>query len=500
MNNVGKNESLFRDLMQQSIEQRFGIRQKTETRHKELKPDETMDILIMHGLKPTEQDESWIQFERGNPRKKEWADLPEIERQAIENNLPFPLKLTSRFKIICVGSDYGELLSKLEMVAELLEGYGQPVLAKVAKPGNELTYIVIYSQGLIRTLDLALNIAHKFKSKMDSKIDPIDKAMEVVEGSGVFLTQGTYSNKKLADSIGASNRYTPDGALFADIQKAAEEYIVRRKNQIVIEENLYLFLEGPPSERLIKLQMAAFDGLEDLINLGLRETGACVRNVTKSLEEDPGYVAPRAEAVGELLNMMDKRYEELMNSLPQGGVRFSQAARIASFLYMTSILIHPLEDGNGQSARNLATIALYELGMSRIYLPSYSKYVDEYCTALDLAVTSEAPKLCRTKALDPKEERKLEIKARQTHSYKLILAALDKHWNVVREYIRNGGEVEEVIGRYDLTEEDKSYLLSYLKRLNQIAEYIKDHASKEPFGSVDLTYSELSELEDAYKF
>ncbi len=287
--------------------------------------------------------------------------------------------------------------------------------------------------------------------------------------------------------MGVADRYySPDGSLFAEEYQDTLVYASRRRNQFLIEENLFLFNNPSPTQKLLNLQMAAFDGTDPDFNLGIRERDVKVGE----------YFAPAFEKVPNFMAKLDSRYLELLETLPDNPT-YAQAIRLAGFLYTTAILIHPLENGNGQSCTNLATSCLYDLGFRKVYVNPFMDGRLMRSRAFGLAVTQEAPTSDRTTPRDEQLKMKAQQEEREQHATGIITTALEsKYWQTVKKYILDGNFQTAIESARDTLPPYDDYATSYIIRVQEIAEFLQTNLSEEPVGSKSLSFSEQREAHE----
>lgn len=501
MPNETQVETLFSGLQESSIIQRFGptntqpqethssrMNQRAEQRIER----ETKQQLKQQGFSITGENRAWVGFRRGHTEyiQQVWEDLDVAELEAIESGRDFPQSLKDTYKI-CLDISPSKVPTAIELLGSQFSDL--PIYGKVAK-GNLLDRenfpdLVLYVRGANKSevLDFATALGYAVKHQLGSTQTDLDAALEIVPGSGVYLTQGNYQSKLRARQLGVASRYySPDGSLFAGEFEETLTYAARRRNQFLIEENLYLFNGLPPTQRLLNLQMAAFDGVDVDFNLGIRE-----RDV--KVEE---YFAPTSEKVPSLLAKLDQRYQELLEALPEKP-SYEQAVRLASFLYTTSILIHPLENGNGQSCTNLATSCLYDLGFRKIYINPFMDGRLMRCRAFGLAVTQEAPTSDRTTPRDPQLKERAMQEEREKHATGIVSTALSSsYWGAVKRYVLEGDLRAALETARDTLPPQSEYARSYITRVREISDFLRENLTEEPVGSKNLTFHEQQQAHE----
>lgn len=501
MPNETQVEALFSDLQESSIIQRFGPTNtepqephgsRMTLREEQEIESETKQKLKQEGFSITGEDQAWIGFRRGHTEyiQQVWEGLDIAELEAIESGRDFPKSLKDTYKI-CLDIAPSKIPAAIELLGSQFANL--PIYGKVAK-GNLLNRenfpdLVLYMRGARKSevLDFATVLGYAVKHKLGPTQTDLDAALEIIPKSGVYLTQGNYQSKVRAQQLGVASRYySPDLSLFAGEYKDTLVYAERRKNQFLIEENLYLFNGLPPTQRLLNLQMAAFDGVDVDFNLGIRERDVKVGE----------YFAPTNEKIPSLLAKLDQRYQELLEALPEKP-SYEQAVRLASFLYTTSILIHPLENGNGQSCTNLATSCLYDLGFRKIYINPFMDGRLMRSRAFGLAVTQEAPTSDRTTPRDPQLKEQAVQEEREEHATGIISTALSSnYWGTVKRYVLEGDFRVALNTARDTLPPQSEYAQSYITRVREISDFLQKNLAEEPVGSKNLTFHEQQQAHE----
>lgn len=501
MPNENQIETLFGDLQESSIIQRFGPTntqpQERHSSHMNQQDEQRIERETKRQLKQrdfsiTGENQAWIGFRKGHTEyiQQVWEDLDVTELNAIESGRDFPPSLENTYKI-CLDISPSKIPVAIELLGSQFSNL--PIYGKVAK-GNLLDRedfpdLVIYVRGARKSevLDFATALGYAVKHQLGPTQTDLDAALEIIPESGVYLTQGNYQSKLRAQQLGVASRYySPDGSLFAGEYEDTLIYAARRRNQFLIEENLHLFNNLPPTQRLLNLQMAAFDGIDTDFNLGVRERDVKVGE----------YFAPTSEKMPYLLAKLDQRYQELLEALPERP-SYEQATRLAAFLYTTSILIHPLENGNGQSSTNLATSCLYDLGFRKIYINPFMDGRLMRSRAFGLAVTQEAPTSDRTTPRDPQLKERAVQEEREEHATGIISTALSSnYWGTVKRYVLEGDFRAALDTARDTLPPQSEYAQSYITRVQEISDFLLENLTEEPAGSKNLTFHEQQQAHE----
>lgn len=490
--------SSMQDLQEPSELQRFGPTTHEIQEKRTYSPEECSDIyresvreLRKQGFSGAGENELWIGFKKGNTEfiERVWGNLASVELSAIESGEEFPPELKDAYRI-CVDVEPAKLPQFIEMLGEQFSSvpiYGTMVKASVLQR-ESFSNVLLHLRGVHKNevLDFAVALGYAVRHQLGTTETDLDRALEVVPDSGVYITQGTYQAKVKAQEMGLTDRYSPDMSVFATEYADVTTYLARRKNQFLIEENLYLFNGAPLSEKLVNLQTVAFDGLDVRINLGIR----------KSDVRAGDYSAPSNESLPELLGALDSRYAELVEKLGTE-ITYEQALRLASFTYTASLLIHPLKDGNGQSCANLATSCLYDLGFKKIYLNPFLDRRVMRSKAFGLIGTAEAPTSNYTEPLDPKLIQQHRLKERQNYSRDLLKSILEPSepsiWETISNYVVDGdysattAEMEVKLSPY------REYGKSFIPRIDDIYRFMQLNLTDEPFGSKNQTFAEQNQ-------
>lgn len=489
---------------------RFGVPVKTEpVLKKELEnPQKTyLDIqdafsrqgFRFGGSEPGDagENEYWLGFiSKGDVRETRaiWNTLDTIEEDSIHKGVPFPEGLRDTYKI-CVDIDPQKIPDLIGILGDQFDDIAYT--GKIIKPEgfsrDNFPKVVLYVKGadINEGLDFAINLAKATKYQLGGSNSHLIMAKEIDRGSGVFLTQGDFTVKEFAVKQGKlHDYYGADGALFKETDIRYPIYLIRRQNQIVIEESLNEYLGVPLSERLVLLQEDAFKGIPDT---GYWEWKRGIREFDVKIgREDEAYLAPRNEDLPALLQNLDKRAVELIQD-PRFQTDYDYAVRTTSLLYTLSILTHPLNNGNGQSCTNLISSLLYEGGYDRRFFRAFLDGRELRARAFRDIQTTEAPTTKWGDKTRPTAEEKLKEladKRKQDYSHDFIDLATGELWPQILEYVQTGKNVdigESVIGMDRI---DRTVLRLLMSRVREIDLYCQKVLSEIPTGSRVLSFQE----------
>lgn len=483
----------------------------------------TLDDPILGFEVYEEENESWVGFRHGNTEyaAESWDRLDLEESLAVRAGVPFSeemrQKMLESYKIN-IDIPPERIKDLFRLLAETLpEG---DYIGKFGK-GNILSSenfpkVVLYLRGskTADVMDFTIALAKLVKYRLGGSDAQLVSAKDVEPGSGVFLSQGTYGHKEMAQELGNhDDYYGPDSALFKENEEKYQIYRKRRENQMKIEETLVNYVGIPtPSERLIELQRDAFEGIWSSPQLGIRQVGVRVSGVT----DESDYIAPTSKSLRDLLHSSDTRILGLMGEPPYEEIgkpayevwahesRFHQdydyAVRTAAAAYLLNILIHPFEDGNGQSTKNLISSLLFEGGHRKAYLGvSFEEFALKAKAFGDIQ-TKEAPTPKRiTKASDPERHARNMQRVLADHKESWSVQFLnhvlgDECWAQVKSFV-DSGEIPDLVD-INLTDDERLALGSFMTRLNEINQMLQRDLSENPIGSPNLTVTELQRAQE----
>jgi len=491
---------------------RFGVPPKVETgplKNQE-NPQQTylniQDALSRQGFRfggnepgDAGENEVWLGFiSLGDVRETRaiWNTLDAIEEDSIRKGVPIPEGLYDTYEI-CVDINPQKIPGLIDILGDQFGNiaYTGKVIKPDGFPRDNFPKVVLYIKGadINESLDFAINLAKATKYQLGGSVAHLICAKEIENGSGVFLTQGDFTVKDFAKKQGKLfDYYGIDGALFKETDERYPAYLIRRQNQIGIEEGLYKYVGIEPlSERLVALQEDAFQGIPDT---GFWEWKRGIRSFDVQIgkEDRDSYLAPRNEDLPALLENLNKRAEELINDsrFPKD---YDYAVRTASLLYTLAILTHPLNNGNGQSCTNLISSLLYEGGYSKRFFRAFLDGRELRARAFKDIQTTEAPTTEFTDETRPIAGRKIKEladKRKQDYSRDFIERATGNLWPKLLEYVQTGNAVdigERIVG---MERVDRAVLRSLMSRVWEIDLYCQKVLSENPTGSRVLSFQE----------
>lgn len=431
------------------------------------------------------ENEAWLYFAsraKFERTQRLWSGFDKQERKIIEEEKEVPWEMRQAYKV-CIDVPVSELWKVIDILSSDFEGISftgkigrQRVLGKENFPK-----IVLYVAGadLSEALDFALNLAVSVKNKIGLVDSKLRWAKEIEENSGVFLTQGNFEVKEWAEKEGKfSQYYGSDGALF---KKTEDEYSVRRlrrENQVTIEESLYDFVGIKPfSERLILLQERAFEGVEGA-ELGIRK---------RDVRIGKSFFPPHFYELPALIKLCDSKTGELKgnNKIEKD---FSLACRAMAVIQTFYFLVHPLRDGNGQSCMNLISSLLFEAGYQRVFFRTFLDGRELRIKALPelLGITEPTIDVLSGKA---KNEGKVEGEHSHTFPGEFIGILTNRPWEKVKQYVETGRCGLEGKEKKELSEDDR-ILVSFIKRVADVSNYLNFCLKDAPTGSSRLSLGE----------
>lgn len=494
-------EQTFSSLQELSELQRFDpatqeIQEKREYSSNELAGiyAEASRELQRQGFDMAWENSFWIGFKKGDTEfiGGAWNDLERANLNTTGEGSDFRSGLKNTYKI-CVDVEPERLSHFVQMLGEQFSTV--PIYGKMAKAEllskNDFPNIILYLRGAHKNevMDFAMALGHAVRRQLGTAQTNLDKALEVVPKSGVYITQGNYQAKIEEAELGTPkpySLYSPDGSVFATEYIDTITYLARRRNQFLIEENLSLFSGQPISEKLINLQLAGFDGIDFGINLGIRK-GDTIASIGD-------YIAPAQEKITELLEDLDRRYNELIALLGSGMSR-EQALRTASFVYLSAVLTHPLEDGNGQCCSNLITSLMFDLGFKEIYthpLLDGKELTTKRFDSIGAGIVSTS--ISHEDLLDLNGVVKRMDLQRQQYAFDFIHGCLNSSvWQIARNYTVNGDSDTAKRMIDELEPPQKEYGNEFLPRLIEIEAFLSENLTEQPFASKNLTFAEQAQ-------
>lgn len=276
-----------------------------------------------------------------------------------------------------------------------------PINGKVVKPtfsgqSSDIPPIVLHTSD--RKAKYVLEAGMQIDNMLNELLGACDlescHAFALPLGTRVFIQQGEYSTKKILKARNPElfdKVFGPSGALFFGIEELFEEKIGRARNQLRIYEMLKDFYGMSISEKLLLLQKEILSNVSITFNLGIRYGEVKMGNAdgenTAEINDNfnngsidynlRDYYAPFSVDVPNLLHSVDTLFDayymgvEEVQHIPE-----NELDRLCAVIYVTLIGIHPLADANGQSAMNVVSSVVHDLGSSKYFVrnPFLAKY------------------------------------------------------------------------------------------------------------------------------
>lgn len=436
----------------------------------------------------TDSTSEWIGFSRyaAHPQRI-WQQLVEEERRATSIEVGGGETMTiSRSSLramkILVDISHEDIPQFIELLSQ-----DYPEVAfdgKIARQSNmqnpHMPTIALYIAGSHRSyecLDFALSLGRKAKDRFGVPSKKFDMAHEVVEGSGIWVTQGNYGYKQAAKKSGKFKEvYSDDGVFFKDPENDFETNETRRVAQLRIQRNLERLSGLKPGDVLTNIQEEIFKEVADRnFELGIRKKDVHVGE----------YNPPPYQDLGKLMGLFDQRLGEMMQD-ERFRTDYEYARRVASLAHVFEILIHPLEQANSQSASNLVSALLSEGSHVKKYwrwsLDGEDFYLLSEFLSSDKGDTE--PRLEFRKHSDPALQR---LAQRADYMSSFLKVAMDDGggWNEIKTFIDTGKPPEGFQKRYQMTiEQGLPNRLDYdyiVEAVMDTDDYLKKTLSEEPY-------------------
>jgi len=329
-------------------------------------------------------------------------------------------------------------------------------------------------------------------------------AEEMVEGSGVFLSQGSVFKEYAMDGTpNVSDRrslFGPEGLLYVQNETRMQSLKERRQRQFELEETLYNYVgftdhkEPALGELIVALQEDVFGAEtyppaqeeqnvpdnnspseegEILFRTGIRKT-----NVEVS---EGGGCAPDFDDVPQLLDLLNSRFSAIWDELPAIPT-YEQKLRVATTFSAIMRMIHPLEDGNTQSSLNMLSAILFCEGEKRVYIQHNVMFNDEMMP--DPIVNTNVWSL-------PGRSQEENDNSVRRSSQRVAALLSDDYWPLFVNFLREGGislspEIFEANSILESTE-----ALATVTCIQALTAYLDTRLYTEPFGSTHMSSQEI---------